>query len=94
MRQRNGGTKAAPGVLSPPHAAADENRDFLRGLLARKEPEFARALAAVERELEQQVRDRPQKRSTCGLCGRCLQRDRDFASCGARWSEPGPSRTS
>ncbi|HEX6451813.1 MAG TPA: hypothetical protein VF060_20410 [Trebonia sp.] len=29
-----------------------ENRDFVRALLARKDPEFARALAAAELELE------------------------------------------
>jgi hypothetical protein len=55
MRQRNGVTGPAPASLIPPQAAADRGHDLLRGLLARKEPDFARALAIVERELELQT---------------------------------------
>jgi hypothetical protein len=49
---------------------ANENQAFVRSLLARKQPEFARALALVERELESCQRRQATGRLTCSLCNR------------------------
>lgn len=65
MRQRTGVARPAHATLTRPRATARENRDFVRALLARKQPEFASALATVERELERQVRHCPPERLVC-----------------------------
>jgi hypothetical protein len=74
MHQRTGVARPAQATLTRSRATARENRDFVSGLLARKQPEFARALAAVERELERQVRHCPPERLACRLCSRALIR--------------------
>jgi hypothetical protein len=63
MRQRGSVTRSAPttaeradGMTGP---GSRENRDFVRTLLARNQPEFARALASVEQELECRARHCP-----------------------------------
>jgi hypothetical protein len=45
---------------------ARENRDYVRMLLPQRQPEFARALAAAERELTGRA---GLLRQTCRLCG-------------------------
>lgn len=46
---------------------ARENRDYVRELLARRQPEFADALASAEQELACRLGLPPPQ--ACGLCG-------------------------
>lgn len=69
MHQHDSVAESATATMDRAAArGSSENGDFVRALLARKQPGFALVLVAAEQELDCQAPHCLPERSTCPLC--------------------------